>query len=432
MQTTSTDRIWMIILSLIILLTVAGAVRSLAASPEETYATARQALNSGRWRVAAEHYRQLYHEYAGAYEAAEARYWEAFALYRSGEASELRRAVRALEEQLELHPDAETSEDGEELLARLYGEMAERGDADAARRLHEMTDDERQTETKVAALQALMTMDEERALPILKKILEDPGTDDDLRRHSVYLFARIEGDEAEQTLIRVLDTTDDPELRTELVFWLAHRGGDRALDAVVKAYRESDDAEMTEAVMHALGRFGDERARDLLVEIARDEGADPEHRAHALHALVHAGSSQSADLIVQIFRSTGDDELKEVCLYSLSRLDGDVPGRVFMELIEDPSADDELRAQALHFAARRGAVDLDFVTRVYRQAEDTELKEQVCWVLAEMESDEALEALIGIVRNEDDPEVRQQAVFWVGRFDNERAAEFLLELIRED
>jgi HEAT repeat protein len=121
-----------------------------------------------------------------------------------------------------------------------------------------------------------------------------------------------------------------------------------------------------------------------------------------------------------------------MALFALSQVDGTISDDVFMDLISDPSADDEMRAQALHFAAERGNVDTKFVMEIYNNSSDSDLKTQCCWVLSDMGGDEALDTLIGIVRKESDPDVRQQAVFWIGQFETDAAADFLLELINEE
>lgn len=432
MSAKSIDRIWIVVCALVLALTVAGAVQALAASPEEIHERARRSLNAEKWSEAAELYRQLYLEHREADAAADARYWEAFALYRSGKIEALRRAARALEEQLELYPEARTHRDSEELAARLYGELAERGDAAAARRLHEITGEDRAHQTRMAALQALMMMDEERALPILRKLVTNPDADIELRRQAIFLAGQMDDDEGEDLLLQVLEKEQDPELRAHIVMWLAHRGSERSLDAIVKAYRESRDPEVAQAALFALGEHGGARALELLEEIALDTKADRELRAHAVMALGQSDSPGLGELLVSILRGSDDPEMKQVCLYALSEVEGGIPDQVYLELIDDAGTDDELRAQALHFAADRGTVSLEFIKKVYDDTDDRDLKAQCCWVLADMGGDESLELLMEIVRLEKDPEVRQQAVFWIGEFDSDKAAEFLLELINAE
>lgn len=64
--------------------------------------------------------------------AADALYWEAFALYRLGGENDLRTALGRLETQKARFPKAGTSGDAVTLTTRIQGELARRGDAEAA------------------------------------------------------------------------------------------------------------------------------------------------------------------------------------------------------------------------------------------------------------------------------------------------------------
>lgn len=104
-----------------------------------------------------------------------------------------------------------------------------------------------------------------------------------------------------------------------------------------------------------------------------------------------------------------------------------------MNLVNNSQASDEMRSQALFFAAQRNDLSLDLLLKIYRKADSSELKQQVCHVISRRENDEAgLDALIEIAREESDPEIRQNTLFWIGQFDNDKAAEFLLEIINEE
>lgn len=432
MRTSTTDRIWLGIGFLILVLTVAGAVRVVAATPEEYYEQARAALNRDKYEEAAKLFAEAYEANHDSELAGDALYWQAFSLYRTGESSSLKRATKLLERQMEHHPDAITYNDGNELIARLYGVLAKRGDERSARRIREFTEKDSDDETKLAALQALMMMDEKRALPILKKIIADrEGGNTELRSHALMVLGQIRTDEAEDILISTLNSEEDPEIVSELIMWLSMQGSDKALDAIVNLYRESSDPEIGEAALFAIGQHGGERGLALLKEIATDENADSEMRSQALFGLSQTGDEDVADIMIAILRDSDDPELQEMALFSLSQLGGEVSTDVFLELIRNENADDELRAQALHFASMNESVDVGFIREVYDAAEDEELRSQCCWVLSDMGGDEALNQLIEIVRKEKSEDVRQQAVFWIGQFDSDKAAEFLLELINE-
>ena len=77
-------------------------------------------------------------------------------------------------------------------------------------------DDER-----VVALNALLQMDSDRALPLLKRVLERRDECSYvLRRKAVFLVSQKGGDEAADILMQTARNDPDRETREQAVFWL--------------------------------------------------------------------------------------------------------------------------------------------------------------------------------------------------------------------
>jgi hypothetical protein len=422
-----------------VFLAAALAVAGYALADEESemkMQEAREALNQAHYEQAAELLEEVYHLEREHLAAGNALYWQAFARYKMNKTHDLKVATELLRLQQEKYLESETAADGEALLARLYGELAERGEVEGVREIHELSDDEMQREaTRVAALEALMRMDPDKALPILEKIVTgEKEVSEEMRRHSVFILCRMDDQRSEDLLIAMLPKTEDPEMLSELVMCLSMKESDRALDAIVDLFQRTDDPEIHEAAMFAIGRHGGDRAFQMLADIVRDPNKDPELRQQAFYSISHTGRDEAvADLAVDILKTESDPEILHAALFALARSDGEVPDKVFLDLINNPQADEELRAQALYFAAQRGQLDVAFLRQIYAQAESRDMKQQICHAITRMDDEEAaLDALIEIIRMEDDPEIKQEAVFWVSRFDSERAAEFLLEVINEE
>jgi TolA-binding protein len=86
---------------------------------DEAYRAARERLNQGDYRRAAEMFAQVYRQYPRSNYAAQALYYQAFALYRNGGDRDLRAAEDALRELQSRYADEEVAQrDAEELLAR--------------------------------------------------------------------------------------------------------------------------------------------------------------------------------------------------------------------------------------------------------------------------------------------------------------------------
>ena len=405
---------------------------------QQYFENAREKLNRRHFEDAATLFERAYEMGLEREQAGDALYWQAFALYRLERTLELKHAAELLEQlQLE-YQDAATAEEAESLAARVYAELAERGEAEAAREIAERASEEDiRQETRTAALQALMHMDERKALPMLEKIVRDTRPENaDLRRNALFILCRDGGKRTEDLLVDLLEKEEDPGFLVDLVHCLARSGSDRTMQAMMDAYHRLPPGDAAEGILLAIGHHGGPEVFDFLAGIVRDREQPADVRAHALRGLAETGRDrQATEVILSILETETDRQILEMALMSLGHMDN--PGAVdaLRGLLKNTWAgqDEEFQAMALHLCASRGELDLDTIRQLYQQARSRELKQQVCHVLTMHEDrDAALDLLIEIARGEDDPGVRRDAVFWVGQFDDERAAEFLLEIINEE
>ncbi|MDP2481976.1 MAG: hypothetical protein Q8W45_01735, partial [Candidatus Palauibacterales bacterium] len=171
------------------------------------YRAARRALNESEYRRAIELFEQSLSQEPQY--SAEALYYQALAYYRIGGRSNYDRAMQKLQEQMRRYPDAASRGDAEELAVRIEGELARRGDSQAAERLAREADRldreisqevdveaQREAEIKAMALQALIQADPDRAIPYLTKVLKNrtPETAD-LRAQAIFILGQHESDQ---------------------------------------------------------------------------------------------------------------------------------------------------------------------------------------------------------------------------------------------
>ncbi|MFT7699034.1 MAG: hypothetical protein ACI8S7_000854, partial [Candidatus Krumholzibacteriia bacterium] len=114
---------------------------------------ARAALNRAQYELAAEQMRALSVQREQLEVAGNALYWEAFARYRMNKTKELETAIKLLQQQQKEFQNADTAQDGEVLLTRLYAEMAARGEIGAITEIERISSEEQQREeTRIQAL----------------------------------------------------------------------------------------------------------------------------------------------------------------------------------------------------------------------------------------------------------------------------------------
>ena len=423
------------VLAIVLAVGAAGPVRAddrADAKADARLEQARQALNDARYKKAAQLYAQFREQAKQSAQVGDALYWEAFARYRTQQVVELKKAQKLLELQSERYHDAATAEQGKALSLRIAGELAKWGDAGGARDVYTVVDrDDENEEMRVAALHALLQMNPEKALPVLRDLVTGKSeASDELRQSAVFMLCQ-QGDDGLDAVLEALPSVTDPELKQVMVMCLAQDDSDRSLDALTELMRTTDDPEVQQAIMVAIGRRDDERAYDLLSEIVADPKRDPEMRAWALMGLAESDDDRRIDLAIGIVNGKDEpDELMEMALMVLARSDAPRAGDALFTVAADPKVDDEVRAMALFSAAKNGDVTVDKLRAIYDNTDSREIKIQVCHVLTRLDDEKgALDLMLDIVRNEKDPEIRQNAIFWIGRFDDPRAADALVDII---
>lgn len=440
------------------------------------YQQARKALNEGQYRAAVEMFREFRQEEPDSRYVADAMYYEAFALSRMRSTGYLREALAVLEAQQYEYPDAATSGDAYSLATRIQGELAKRGDAESAAEIErrvalisvqEVAREQREVERaqqdvareqrevarqqamveqevrvqqevrrqdeKMFALQALMNMDSEKALPILKKVIASPDPEDaELRAQAMFLLSQYDDEEVLDIMVRVARTDPDEEVRAQAVFWLSQVESEEAVLALEEILANPADSALHAQAVFALSQTSDdERVGEILRSYAMSETASEEIRNQAIFWLAQQPSAENAEFLRTMFARTDDVDVKNQILFALSQMQGQDNGDWLMRVALDESEDIETRNQALFAAIQSDEVPADAIVQLYDRSPDREMKEQLIWLLTQIEDEAAADKLFDIARNESDPELRQSAIFWVGQSDDPRAEDLLLEILEQ-
>ena len=417
------------------------------AEAEAALVEAQEALNRAEYEEAAVLFERTRERSRERALRDKALYWEAFSRYRLERTEELMVAAELLAQleeghrQLELDdmPRAELklAEESEALAARINGELARRGEYGAARRVHEQAEEENiRMDTRMAAMQALLQMDPERAEPMLEKILRDDSHQNrEMRVHAVMMGCQEESPKMQALLVELLETETDPEFLSTIVMCLSMNPTSETMDIFMDMFKKNPGPEVAETLLMAVARQHDEGDQEkvftFLADIVADGEADVEMRQSALMALSLTDQDErSTDLLVDILKTEEDPELLEAALMSLARQDNAAADEALRNLATQPGRDEEFQAMALHAASIHGHLSVDFLREVYAKASTPDMKLQVCHILTRNpDQDAALDAMLEFARAEKDPEVKQQMVFWVGRFNDPKAADFLLEIL---
>ena len=267
----------------------------------------------------------------------------------------------------------------------------------------ELSDDE---ELKITALEALMFAPQERALPIVAKVLSGNNSDE-VKSRALFVLSQIDLPEAQSILLETARGSS-PELRLEAIRMLGISGDAAALAGLGDLYRDGD-LEMKEAVLEAYLIAGDTNAVYKLAANAQNE----EEFEIAVHTLAVMGATEElrmlrgqggdAEILIYAYSVAGDEQsLREMAMdssnpedqvaaiQSLGVVGGDEVDRTLLEIYRNADSGD-VRSAALNGMMISGYDE--GVVELFRESNSTEEKRRLLQMLVAMDSDAALDII---------------------------------------
>lgn len=439
---------------------------------DSLYRVARALLNRGRFADASNQFRELRRRYPQSGYVANSMYWEAFALYREGGAERLRRAAAVLDEAQSKYPQATTAGDASTLAVRVRGELARLGDKDAAAaiaadasgaveapvapeavpvapgvraprirppvvrpprvRLSDRCGNDDESDMKVAALNALLQMDADKAVPILKQVLARRDSSSVcLRRKAVFLVSQKKTEATEDILLDAARNDPDPEVKEQAVFWLSQVGTDKAVTALDSILRRSDDQGLQEKALFALSQHRSPRATAALRAYVERKDVSDDMREKAVFWLGQSDDPENSAFLRTAYGRTDSGALKQKILFALSQSRGKENQQFLLDVARNKDETVEVRKQALFWAGQSGSIGTAELASLYGTIPDREMREQIIFVLSQRSDAAAMDKLIDIARKDPDPELRKRALFWVGQSKDPRATQLLQDILTD-
>ncbi len=459
---------------------------------DSLYRAARDAMNAGRYREAAELFRSIPSRFPKSSYVNEAYYWEAVSLQRQGGSSNLRMAVdrlnrqqQVLTQQMKTASTARLRQqlnDSRSLEARIKGQLASAGDAAAAEDVARIADaaasasasasaapsvsvtvpsttvivksprppraprppkpprghwdshecDGDDDGVQIQALNAVLQMNSERAVPILEKVMQRRDSSSVcLRRRAVFLLAQHSGPQTTSTLLSIVRNDPDKEVRENAVFWLSQVNDERAVSALDSIVRSNADQEVKEKALFALSQQSSPKANDALRAFALQESAPDELREKAIFWLGQRGSeSGNSAFLRELYGKVTNAELKERIMFGIAQ-SNDAGARTWLlGIAKSPREPVENRKRALFWLGQSGdAISSADLAQLYREMEDREMREQLLFVLSQRSDRPAVDQLITIAKTDKDPELRKRAIFWLGQNSDPRAAQAIEQIL---
>lgn len=402
------------------------------------YKSAREELNRENFTKAAAGFAQIITRYPRSAYTPDAYYWQAFALYRIGNESELKTARALLQKQRTSFPSAATREESATLLARVNGKLAELGDADAGRSVvvaggraaNQQCPNDDDDDVRSAAIHAFMNMNAEQAMPMLKQILaRKDACSAKLRERAVFIVSQKHGADVEDVLLGVARNDPSSQVREQAVFWLSQVNTERALGYLEDILKTTQDDRIADKAIFAISQHNSARASQMLRDYASNQSADFKLRDKSIFWLGQRRGTENAAFLKDLYSREKDAKLKDKIIFALSQQPGN--GSWLMDIATNQNESIEMRKKALFWAGQNRSTSLAELAGLYDRINSHEMKDQLIFVYSQRREKEAVDKLMDIARKETDRELRKKAVFWLGQSKDPRAAEFLMQLINQ-
>ena len=421
-----------------------------ADSADALWKKGRSAIADGNWDDAQDVFRQIHERYPKSSYTGDSYYWEAYALSQIGDAQSLRRAVRMLDLQSQRFKLAATYKSGEakSLAIRTKGLLARTGDAGAARDIAESAsagsggssgsgsgngrgvgckngdDDDR-----VEALNALLQMNSEQALPLLKKVMarRDPCSEG-LRRKAVFLISQKSGDEAADLLMSTARNDPDAGTRHDAVFWLSQVPGEKSTTFLEEILKSSKDDDLQDQALFALSQKHEARAQETLRSYATRDDISEKLRDKAIFGISQQPTAANAKFLRDVFARATKPSAQNQILFALAQIKDQGNLEWTLEQAVNTKLPVEVRKQAVFWAGQSGASTAK-IAEVYDKGGNEEFKNHVIFVLADQHSAAAVDKLISIAKDDKSSTLRKQAIFWLGQSRDPRAIKAIQEII---
>ncbi len=432
---------------------------------DQIYREARRELTRGRYATAAGLFASIYGKHPRSTYAGDAYYWQAYALSKRDNDESLRQAIGVLELQKEKARGASTRRDADQLRIRICGELARRGDSECAAEIAEIAREamtpptpptavtpptpptpvigvrnrgqrrgercDNEDDTQSAALNALLQMDGNKALPILKKVLarRDEGSLC-LRRKAVFLVSQHEGPETERILLDAARTDPDGEVREQAVQWLSQVDSPAAVAALDSILRSASDPALQDKAIFALSQQDSPRARQALKDFAIRGGVSSDLRQKAIFWIGQGDDPDRLGFLKTLYVQLKDSESRDKILFSMSQIEGRESQRWLLQVAGEVNESIELRKKALFWVGQSDIPAAELLT-LYEKMPSREMKDQLIFVYSQRDEKAAVDKLFEIARTETDRELKKKAIFWLGQSDDPRVPAFLERLLEK-
>jgi HEAT repeat protein len=370
-------------------------------SAQAIYNQGTQALDRSEWDAAADAFERVVALKDSRADAA--LYWRAYALNKSGKRDAALKTLAALKAG---YPQSRWIRDADALELEIRQASGQTPGPAAS-------DND---ELKLLALSGLMQADPERALPLVKQMLQGGTASPKIRERAMFVLAQSGSPEARQTLVAIAKGTSNPELQVEAIRYLGLFGGEEGRKVLGDVFASSKDLDVGRAVLQAYMVSGD---RAHLLEVARTT-THPELRRQAFQML---GASGAREELWQLYQQNKDVDSRREIINGLF-ISG---GKDQIQQIATKEPDMDLRIEGIQRLGLMGKDTAPVLKSIYSSDKDAHVRRAVLNAFFVQGN---ATALIEIAKQESDPTLKREAVQKLSIMGSKEATDYMLELLK--
>ncbi len=294
--------------------------------------------------------------------------------------------------------------------------------------------DQAKYDEQMMAVQALMTMDRERSVPILKKVMaRRDACSAALRRQAVFILGQQAGDDESVApmMLDVVRNDPDHEVQKMALFALGQTRDPQAIPALSEILKTSTDRELQQGALFALSQSDDPRGVQILRDFVQRPGVSDDMLGQAVLWLGQKGGAEAA-FLRRVYPTLHSQQAKQMVMMTLAQTGDSENAQWLMERVLDKNEDMDTRKSALFFVGTQSdAVNVRQIVGLYSPTLDLEMRKQILFVLSQRREPAAVDKLLDIAKNDPDRDMRKQAVFWLGQSGDPRAADLLERMLEQ-
>jgi tetratricopeptide (TPR) repeat protein len=247
----------------------------------DLYKKAKQFIYQKDWLKALEQFRQLEESFPGSKLGDVSLYWSSYSMNQLSQTLEnldkiletQEEALSQLETLMRQYPYSKWIDDAKLLRVEIAENLVKKGFSKYKYILNGASKDP-DIELKIAALDALLRRDKEKAFPILEKMIRS-DKNPELKEKALFILSQIDDPRVVPLLVEVALKDTNIQLREKAIFWLGQIRGAESVDQLVKIYKSIEDVELKEKVIFSIAQNGGEKGSKYLIELYQKEKSLP-------------------------------------------------------------------------------------------------------------------------------------------------------------